>query len=349
MRRWLSRLSRLWLMLMAGSLCLSVWPLSQSVAADQLLQRSVELSSATPGATASQKFSFTFQSVASMGSLSFLYCSNSPRFSDPCTTPAGLDLTNAQLSNQTGNTGFNILSINSSRIVLSRPSASTSTITSSYTLANIANPPGGNLTVFVRLASYSSADGSGPATDNGSVAFSTNSILTVGAYVPPYLTFCAGKTVASDCSSSATSLVDLGTLKTNSVSSGQSQMAAATNDNNGYFVSMFGTTLTSGNNVIAPLSSPTASLPGTGQFGINLRANTNPSIGQEPSGDGTAAPTTNYAQQNLFTFNDGDTIIGAPNSTAFNRMTVAYLANINSAQAPGIYTTTLTFIATVQF
>lgn len=330
-----------------ASICL---PISMASAA-QLLSRSVTLTTGVPGATTAQKFDFTFQTAGSLGSLKFQYCSNSPRLEDPCTLPNGLNISAAQLNSQSGNSGFSIYSVDqlTATLIIGRPTSPVALTASSYDFSNIVNPSAGNATVFVRITSYTSSDGTGTYVDNGTVAYSTNSILTVGAYVPPYLTFCTGKTVASDCSSSATSLVDLGTLRTASASSGTSQMAAATNDNNGYFISMFGTTLTSGNQAIPALASPTTSQPGTSQFGINLRDNSTPDVGLDPSGDGTASPSANYNLPNNFLFNDGDTVVEAPNSTAYNRMTVSYMANISSSQAPGIYTTTISFIATAQF
>jgi hypothetical protein len=107
--------------------------------------------------------------------------------------------------------------------------------------------------------------------------------------------------------------------------------------------------MTSGNNIIPSLPLPTASLPGTGQFGINLRANLIPTVGQDPVGLGTGSPSANYDIPNRYTFNDGDNISSSALTSDYNRMTVSYLVNVPKGQAPGIYSTTMTYVATVQF
>jgi hypothetical protein len=141
----------------------------------------------------------------------------------------------------------------------------------------------------------------------------------------------------------------MGILSSNSANKGQSQYAVATNDPTGYNVFATGTTMTSGNNLIPSLTLPTASLPGTGQFGINLRANLIPVVGQDPVGFGTGLPSANYNIPNRYLFNDGDNISSSSLPSDYNRMTVSYLVNVPKAQPPGIYSTTLTYVATVHF
>jgi hypothetical protein len=148
---------------------------------------------------------------------------------------------------------------------------------------------------------------------------------------------------------SAAGSIDLGNLSSSQANFSQSQFATATNDPNGYIIFADGTTMTSGNNTVPSLGSPAASFPGTGQFGINLRANLIPAVGQDPVGLGTAAPTANYDIPNRFLFVPGDSITTANLPSNYNRMTVSYIVNIPANQAPGIYTTTVTYIATVQF
>jgi hypothetical protein len=155
--------------------------------------------------------------------------------------------------------------------------------------------------------------------------------------------------VAINCSTTSGQGIDLGILKATQASSGTTQAAAATNDATGYTLSIEGTTMTSGNNTIAALTRPTISSPATSQFGINLRANTLPSVGRNSEGTGSAAPTIDYNQSNLFMFESGDVIASASTSTAYNRFTVSYLVNIPFGQAPGIYSTTLAYTALASF
>jgi hypothetical protein len=154
--------------------------------------------------------------------------------------------------------------------------------------------------------------------------------------------------VTSNCSSSDGLGINVGILKSTQANSGTTQAGAATNDESGYTLSVLGNTMTAGNNTIPALNTPTASAPGTGQFGINLRANTNPAVGQNPSG-GSGAPTSPYNQPNLFTFVSGDAIATSPLPTDFTVYTISYLVNIPAGQAPGTYSTTMTYVAVASF
>jgi hypothetical protein len=265
--------------------------------------------------------------------------------------PVGLDVSAANLVSQSGNTGFSIDPADGSanQIVLSRSATPGIATASEYVFNNVTNPSTPGQSVFIKISTHASQDGSGSNEDTGAVAFAVESIFNVGAYVPPFLKLCVGLTVAPDCSSFSGDSIDLGVLSTTTANAGQSQFATATNDPNGYVVYALGTTMTSGNNVIQSLAAPAASFPGTDQFGINLRANLIPAIGQDPIGLGTGVPEPDYNIPNRFTYNDGDAIASSPLTTNYNRMTVSYIVNVPKGQAPGVYSTTITYVATVQF
>jgi hypothetical protein len=316
-----------------------------------LSNRSVTLSTATPSAVASHAFQMTLGSTAAIGSIVFEYCANSPLFTVSCSAPAGLSLSAASLAQQTGNTGFIIDNIDStaSRLVISRPLAAAAAVPSSYTFSNVVNPPGVNQTTYVRISTYASTQGTGSFIDNGSVAFSTVTNFAVGAFVPPFLKLCVGVTVAGDCSQTAGDSLDLGILSAQATRSATSQFAASTNDDTGCAVYLLGTTMTSGNNIIPGAGSQLANRPGTGEFGINLRQNSNPAVGADPSGVGTSVPAAGYDSPDSFSFVPGSQIANSPLSTDYNRMTVSYIANVSSGQPPGVYSTTLTYLASAQF
>jgi hypothetical protein len=141
----------------------------------------------------------------------------------------------------------------------------------------------------------------------------------------------------------------MGELSTVTAKTSTTQFALATNDYLGHVVYVTGTTMTSGNDVIPALSTQTASNPGTSQFGINLRSNSNPSAGTNVSGPGTGVPTSNYNTSNQFRFVSGDAIAQSTRSTDFDRFTVTYMTNISSSQAAGTYAATFTYIGVVQF
>lgn len=320
--------------------------------ANILFNRSVVISSAVPSAVTTEDFKFDIPSSTNLGSIVFEYCANSPSFYSSCTVPVGLDASAAVLTSQTGNIGFSIDTATSSanKIVLNRAAAAPGIITANtYSFSNITNPSLASPSIFVKISTYTSTDGSGTYNDTGSVAFAIQNIFNVGAFVPPFLNLGVGISVSPDCTSIIGNSIDLGVLSTQRANTGQSQFCTATNDPNGYVIFALGNTMTSGNNIIQSLAAPTPSFPGTPQFGINLRANLLPPIGQDPVGVGTGVPAGNYNIPNRFMFNSGDMIASSPLTTDYNRMTVSYLVNVPANQSPGVYATTITYVATVQF
>jgi hypothetical protein len=315
-----------------------------------LPSRSITISTATPSAVASHDFQITFASTDAVGSIEFQYCSNTPLFDVSCTPPGGLSLSGAALTQQTGNTGFNIDTedSSSSQLVISRPATAANSDPSNYIFTGIINPSVNNQTTYVRISTYSSTDASGNYIDRGAVAFSTSTNFEVGAYVPPFLNFCAGVTVAADCSQTQGANLDLGDLSSQTTSTATSQYAGSTNDESGYSVYVLGTTMTSGNNIITSVIGQPAN-PGVAEFGINLRKNSKPNVGSEPQGEGTASPSSGYDMPNNYSFVPGSQISNSALPTDYNQMTVSYIVNVPSDQPAGIYSTTLTYLASAQF
>jgi hypothetical protein len=226
-----------------------------------ILNRSVVVSSSIPLATASHDFKMTLESEDDVGSIVFQYCSNTPLFQLSCEAPDGLDASGVSLTGQSGNTGFSLdkNDSNSNTIVITRTAEAANLNPSEYDFSGIVNPSANNQTTYVRISTYDSTDGSGSYTDNGAVAFSTNNNFQVGAYIPPFLNLCVGVTVAEDCSQSIGDSLDMGILSSNSTGTATSQYATATNDANGCSVYVLGDTMTSGNNIIPPLSNESSS------------------------------------------------------------------------------------------
>jgi hypothetical protein len=308
------------------------------------------LSDSVPSEVSTYSFSFGMPTTTVLGSIVFQFC-GSPVFADPCVAPPGLDVSAAALSAQSGNTAFTIDNADTTpnKLVITRPPLTGSVINSTYDFDNITNPSTAGQTVYVRIATYTSTDGTGAINDNGAVAYAAAIRLNIGAFVPPYISSCVGITVAINCSSATADSIDLGNLSANQANSGQSQFSTGTNSPTGYAVYALGTTMTSGNNVIAALASPSASFAGVNQFGINLRANSSPVSGQDPAGAGVATPTPNYDIPNFFMFNNGDMIASSNFPSNYNRMTVSYLVNVSSADPSGVYSTTITYLASAQF
>ena len=149
------------------------------------------------------------------------------------------------------------------------------------------------------------------------------------------------------------SAVSLGELSTTAVRTASHTMTVVTNADNGFGLTVSGSTLQRGSGAdsitaIGATSAP--SVTGSRQFGLNLAANTDPSIGAAVTGTSPrGAPAEQYAVANQFAFLSGDTVASASgpiNSTVF---TASYIANISSAVTAGSYSTTLTYTATANY
>lgn len=313
-----------------------------------LASRSVLISNSRPSGITSHQFDFVVASMASVGSIEFEYCENDPFVGAPCSVPPGLSLAGVSLSAQSGETGFSIYSSTANRVILTRPSILAIPSAVSYTFDNAVNPVENNKVVYVRISTFSSIDATGPRTDSGAVAFSTASGIAVDGFVPPYLTLCVGVTVDLNCQNSSGSQLDFGEFSSKQTKALTSQFSAATNDPGGYSMFVAGPTMTSGSNIIPALAVLSPSQTGKSQFGMNLRANLSPPIGADSNGVGTAVPTAGFASSNFYSFNN-QIVASSPISTEFNRFTASYIVNISPSQSPGIYSTTLTYIATAAF
>jgi hypothetical protein len=215
---------------------------------------------------------------------------------------------------------------------------------------NVHNPTATNTTFYGVITTYSGSDWTG-ALDTGSVALSTATQIQVALVVNETLTFCTGTSITGqNCGTASGSLVNLGSGSTTTTATGTSIIAASTNGNTGYSITVNGTTLTSGLNTITALASGGASSVGSKQFGLNLAdANTTPAVGAAKTGTGTAAATTNYGTNDNFRFASGDPIASVAGPTNANTFTVGYIANIDGITPAGAYTTNLTYIGTANF
>jgi hypothetical protein len=315
----------------------------------QLPDRSIELSSASVSATDNYQLSFTIPAPETLGSVRLQFCAESPLVGQPCTLPAGMDLSGATLVSQTTGAGFTLVSASGTDIVLGRTPAAIGAVPLTFRLSGIVNPSSTGA-YFGRIQTYATADGTGGNTDYGGLAFTINTGVQITATVPPYLYFCVGISVSGvNCATATGDYIDFGTFSPAVASVAQTQMVAGTNADTGYFIAVSGTTLTSGVNVIPNLASPDVSRPGVSQFGMNLVANSDPQVGQAPAGLGTGHPVNGYQTSNQYKFNNGDTVALTSQPDEARRYTTSYVANIHKDQAPGIYVTTLTYVATGGF
>jgi hypothetical protein len=218
----------------------------------------------------------------------------------------------------------------------------------SFTFAGITNPNAVG-SYYARLYVYPSSDGSGPSTYANGLAFAIAKAVGIDTEVPPYIKFCLGESITGvDCTTATEPFSDLGNLNPNITSAAQSQMVIATNAQNGYSMWVMGSTMMSGGNIINAMNGGT-SAKGASQFGLNLRANNVPQIGQEPTGIGFGSVTPNYSQQDHFRFLTGDTLAFAPAPDNDRKYTVSYIVNIPPGTPGGVYSTTLTYVCLANF
>lgn len=324
--------------------------MAQTVSAAGLSNRSWHLDNNLPANTTDYTLKFTIDNSSTIGSLGILVCSNSPIDTDPCDLPASFDFTNATLTSQSGITDFSLFVAATNQLVLSRPpSAITGPLTVSLVFHNVVNPsPPGSF--YARVSTYATNNATGPPSNFGGLAFAITSNLQISSYVPPYLIFCAGVTIpAFDCASSSGDYINFGSLSSSHSDQAASQLMVATNAGNGYVIQIYGTTMTSGNNIIDAITDGAASRPGTSQFGINLRANTVPVIGSDPAGPGSGQPTSSYNNPNHFQFVSNDTIVNSVTADNFRKYTVSYLLNASPSQPGGVYVSTLTYVCAGSF
>jgi hypothetical protein len=323
-----------------------------AVHADQLPQRSIEFSRARAGITDRFLVQFQLPQAEVLGSIMLEFCSEGPIVGDPCTGPAGFKLSTGTLIAQSGETGFVVdLSSTDNVLVLTRAPLATTATNVTFTMDNITNPSAVG-SYFARLQTFATNDASGPATDYGGLAFSMNQEVNITTTVPPFLYFCVGVSISgTDCTTATGDQVNFGDFNSLVASTAETQMVVSTNGPTGYVITANGTTLTSGINTIPAIAADDVSRPGTSQFGMNLRANSDPAVGEEPlsSGPGPGIPAAAYNIPNRFQFSPGDTVASSTAPDYPRKFTASYIANIAKAQEAGIYVSTLTYLATAGF
>lgn len=324
---------------------------SPAAASTRFETRGLYMNSSRPGVTTSYTVSLRYMTPADVGSVDMLFCEDPIPYM-PCVTPPGLDVSHATLSSQSGETGFTIGSQSTNHVVLSRtPTMISSPDVSSYIFDGVVNPTSTTQAFSIRLKSLGSTDGSGPQIDFGSVRGQVTNDIVIETQVPPMLIFCAARVVYDNCGGTDDNYyTDMGQLSPNSTLTAQSQMAVGTNATAGFAITVDGGTMAAGTSTIPASSVPSQSMPGTNQFGINLVENNTPSVGSDPAGTwANAIPSPGYSIPNRFMYHPGDVIAYSPNVSLMKKFTISYIVNSAPTLRAGVYTTTITYIASGRF
>ena len=316
----------------------------------RLQERSLYIANDEAGERSMYRLGFRFMSPTPVGSFELLFC-NDPIPYHPCDIPLNMDVSGANLTDQTGETGFVISQKSTNRLLFTRTSSLPGPDRSTYTFGNVLNPLDIETAFAVRIKTFESNNGTGPQVDFGSVRGQVIKGIQIETQVPPMLIFCLAEQVEYNCTgTNDVYYSNMGALSPNETLTAQSQMAVGTNATAGFVISAVGSPLSAGMEVIKSLDTPSPSEPGKNQFGINLVANNSPGIGLDPEGDwANAATTPNYGQPNMYMFKDGDIVASSPNVSLMKKFTVSYIVNVSPALRAGVYTTTINFIASGRF
>lgn len=321
-----------------------------SAAALRFQERSLYMNSSQPGVTTSYTVSFRYMSPQTVGSVDMLFCV-SPIPYQPCIVPEGLDVSGAVLSSQSGETGYAITARSANHLVLSRAPTAIANPKSSYTFDNIINPTSTAQSFSIRLRSHASTDATGPQIDFGSIKGQITSNIVIETQVPPMLIFCVAGQVSENCTDTNDNFyTDMGELSASSTLVAQSQMAVGTNATGGFAVTANGKPMSAGTSIIEPLDTPSESEQGVNQFGINLVENSTPAIGANPEGEwANAVPSSDYSVPNKYKYIPGDVIAYSPNVSLMKKFTISYIVNSRDDLRAGVYSTTITYIASGRF
>ena len=140
----------------------------------------------------------------------------------------------------------------------------------------------------------------------------------------------------------STSSVNFGVLSSAATRSGTSLFSVKNYTSYGYVVQTIGTAPTYNGRTIAPMAANAASSIGTEQFGINLVANTTPSVGtaatQVPDATfSNGAAAVNYNTVNSYRYVNGETIASATKDSGETDYTISYIINISATTPAGAY------------
>jgi hypothetical protein len=134
----------------------------------------------------------------------------------------------------------------------------------------------------------------------------------------------------------------LGFLETNKTATKTMGIKVRSYMSNGYMLQIVGTPPKYKDHTLATSATPVASQQGKEQFGINLVANTTPTIGaspaQVPSNElsfGEVEPA--YRTPNLFKYNSGDVVARSTKESGRTDYTVSMIINVSNSTPAGRY------------
>lgn len=346
-----------------------------SASAAQVTTRSIQMSSAAPGATNTiYKVTFNVATTSVVQKVAIDFCSNSPIPGDTtCTAPTAMNVNKSTTSvnNASGisASGWSVDTTNSTNntIIISNASGASVTAgnTVSFELGNgttngITNPTdvatsGNNAagSFYARIYTYASSSATHSTTtptgyvDYGGVALSTASTINITARVMETLSFCVYKATCGDTPSltlghgTPTAALDASAIDTDTAS-----FSLSTNAQNGADVRLKGDVLKSGSNTIPSAGAAASTITqGTAAFGVRL--STAGSLTGVNAKYNTASKYSYDTANTTGTYGD---ILGSLSGATNNSVsTLTYAATASNTTPAGIYTSPQQLIATGKF
>ena len=338
--------------------------------AAQITNRSLSVSSSQPGVTATWTYKMSLSRITPVQSIRFQMCTTAI---GACTVPTGWTNAGSSSGGSVGiGNGFSgDKSMSDSLAVKSSTNVTLPSVTPSSVVFNTVTNPTTTATYFVRITTYSDATYT-TLIDDGVVASSTATQIDLTTKVNEVLNFSVSASASapgSNCTplggTSALTLGDInGVLNSSTAYDAHSYFRVNTNAAGGVNVYYSGDTLKTGgaiNTIAAIGSSSSVSSPGIAQFGLGLdSADTQGSNGYSMT---NLLPVTPYDQgsgvlgtaSTKFAFDTGSltspvSIASVVNSTvSCDTGSVRYVSNISTTTKPGIYKTSISYIAVPTF
>lgn len=380
-KRWRQRVaqSRLAVMLFVLTLGVCVFVMSPAHAA-QVTSRFIQVTSSAASATdVTYTVSFKAGSSHTVRGIVVQFCGNSPLVNTGCTAPTGFNLGPATLAlaNQVGISGFTVDTVNSTTNTLIITNAAGSALTGGTTVVafdagssggadGVTNPSPNNQTYYARIVTYTTVAGAqgyvdtnvdtaAAHTDDGGIALSTASQITITSKVQETLTFCVYTGVNCAAGGTAVALGDANGVLANTAlvyTDSSSKFDLATNASAGAIVRLKGDTLkTAGGTFSIDPHGTTCTadsvVTSLEQFGVRVTASGAPLVPDVPYNCAAGNHTFDVANTNTaYGQAIADTGGGALD---IQTGTMEFAAKSALTTEAGIYTTTITFIATATY
>lgn len=353
------------------------------VAAAQVTERSIELSSSSKSAS-SVSYTVNFKAVAAAGAFVVDFCSNSPIIGQSCTAPTGFNV-GTPTSATSGFTDVEEVNDDANNNTLRVVGTIGAAADISVVIAGITNPSVAG-PLYARIATfdteadaegYTSAnpDAVGVHKDDGGVAISITDTVGVSGAVLESLTFCvANASITAGCANASSNapVLRIGetigstvALDATHISTGDIFTQISTNALNGAIIRLKSNTDCGGMKRVGASVCDIAPALQTnitaGQAKFGVRANAEADTGTSPNGtfqivSGSGYDDTDYALNYLannstgITSPFGDPILDTNNAPANGKnMKLTFGASVSNSTPAGLYSSDMSLVATGKF